>query len=69
MKVGRVQRAWVLTVCGARGTIVKGRHRLPQDLMLAQKIARLFKPELMNSGVVDRVREWIFICFSREFWG
>ncbi len=26
----------------------KGRHRLPQDLMLAQKIARLFKPELMN---------------------
>jgi len=36
----------------------KGRHRLPQDLMLGQKIARLFKPELMN------LAWWIAFAFT-----
>ncbi|KLO15213.1 hypothetical protein SCHPADRAFT_871507 [Schizopora paradoxa] len=36
----------------------KGRHRLPQDLMLRQKIARLFKPELMN------LAWWIAFSFT-----
>ncbi len=56
-------RGWVVTVCCALGTGVKGGHLLPQSSAVAQSSATAYEKVYMVSGIVYKNCRSLSLCY------